>query len=62
MTETKITEQDLKELRAAYDENPTNAILERTVTQNGIGNVSYDETAIEKLNPVFSVEVKTGKV
>ncbi|CAI2676070.1 Aminopeptidase E [Apilactobacillus kunkeei] len=62
MTETKITEQDLKELRAAYEKNPTNAILERTVTQNGIGNVSYDETATEKLNPVFSVEVKTGKV
>ncbi|GAA6112567.1 C1 family peptidase [Apilactobacillus apinorum] len=62
MTETKITAEDLKDFRSAYNENTINRVLERSVTENGINNAAYDAKAIEKLNPVFSVEVKTGKV
>lgn len=62
MTETKLTASDLQELRKDYEQNPDNKVLEGAVTQNGINNVARDASVDEKLNPVFSVEVKTGKV
>lgn len=62
MTETKLTASDLQELRKDYEQNPDNKVLEGAVTQNGINNVARDASVDEKLNPVFSVEVKIGKV
>jgi bleomycin hydrolase len=61
MTKTELSTEMLKSLRTDYTNQTENTVLERAVTQNGINNVARDAAVREKLNPVFSVRVKTGK-
>ncbi|WP_276520627.1 C1 family peptidase [Apilactobacillus ozensis] len=62
LIKSELTNEMLQDLRKQYASRPESSILERAVTQNGINNVAKDKDVKSKLNPVFSVEVETGKV
>ena len=58
----QIGSDDLAMFRRDYDGNKTNAVLENSVTKNGVRNASFNWHAITDNNPHFSIDLKTGDV
>lgn len=52
----------IKQLHENYKNTPQADVLQRTITQNGVNAAATDPAATIRLDPVFSLEVKTGKV
>ncbi|WP_283584299.1 C1 family peptidase [Limosilactobacillus difficilis] len=57
-----IDQNNLKAFHKDYHDRPETAVLERTVTKNGVANASFDWHAIADNNPTFSIDLKTGDV
>ncbi|KRL28514.1 bleomycin hydrolase family protein [Limosilactobacillus frumenti DSM 13145] len=58
----QISSDDLVKFRHDYDDNQTNAVLENSVTKNGVRNASFNWHSITDNDPHFSIDLKTGDV
>lgn len=58
----KLTQADLTKLAQSYQQEPQHAVIARAIQNNGINRTARDPQAKIRLQPTFSVEVKTGKV
>lgn len=58
----QISSDDLVKFRHDYDGNQTNAVLESSVTKNGVRNASFNWHSIADNDPHFSIDLKTGDV
>lgn len=58
----QISSDDLVKFRHDYDGNQTNAVLENSVTKNGVRNASFNWHSIADNDPHFSIDLKTGDV
>lgn len=58
----EITPELINQFQADYDKRTDATVISRAVMKNGINASSEDQTASQRLNRVFSLEVKTGKV
>lgn len=58
----QISSDDLVKFRHDYDSNQTNAVLENSVTKNGVRNASFNWHSIADNDPHFSIDLKTGDV
>ena len=59
---SELNRKDIQQLKASYQKQPAHDVIARAVQENGINNVARDPKAKTRMNPVFNVEVKTGKV
>lgn len=57
-----LTMEDIRQLHAGLTEDPQHAVLTRTITHNGVNAAAFDPQAAVRLDPQFSLELKTGKV
>ena len=57
-----ISLEQLKNFQSNLDKHPGHAVNERAVSKNGILKVSTDIQAEVKMDPVFSIDLDTGKV
>lgn len=53
---------ELKQLSEQLHADSNSEVLTRTITHNGIDAAAFDPQAAVRLDPVFSLELKTGKV
>ena len=58
----QISSDDLVNFRHDYDSNQTNAVLENSITKNGVRNASFNWHSIADNDPHFSIDLKTGDV
>ena len=59
---SELTRKDLEQYQTNYRKQPRRAVIARAIQENGINNVARDPKAAVRLNHVFSVDLKTGKV
>lgn len=57
-----ITADQLNNFKTALDTHPAHAVIERAVTKNGIFATSEDYRSYVNMDPVFSIDIDTGKV
>ncbi len=57
-----LNTDDFSKLHEYFAEQTKSDVLSRIITENGIKNAAKDPNAVTRLNPVFSLEVQTGKV
>lgn len=53
---------EIKELHDNLSQQPGNELLSNIITQNGINQAAQDPKAATRLDPVFSIDLDTGKV
>ncbi|GLB46083.1 aminopeptidase [Philodulcilactobacillus myokoensis] len=59
---SQLTKADLEALEQKYQAQPQNSVISHAVMENGINKVAYDPNEKQRLNRVFSDEIKTGNV
>lgn len=59
---SELNKKDIEQLKASYQKQPERDVIARAIQDNGINNVARDPKAKTRMQPVFNVEVKTGKV
>ncbi|XIF20618.1 MAG: aminopeptidase [Acetilactobacillus jinshanensis] len=59
---SELNQKDIEQLKASYQKQPERDVIARAIQENGINNVARDPKAKSRMQPVFNVEVKTGKV
>lgn len=57
-----LEEAELNKLSNSLHKEPNAEVLTRTITHNGIDAAAFDPQAAVRLDPVFSLELETGKV
>lgn len=57
-----IDQDNINNFHKDYQNRPESAVLERTVTKNGVNAASFDWHSIADNNPTFSIDLKTGDV
>ncbi|GAY72521.1 C1 family peptidase [Lentilactobacillus kosonis] len=58
----KLTEEQIESLRQDYASQPNGDVFTRIITENGINQAAKDPEAAIRLDPVFSIDLPTGKV
>lgn len=59
---SKIKFDDINKYAKKTDSFPASRALRRAISQNGIAKASQDNKSVVNSNPIFSIEVNTGKV
>lgn len=54
-----ICEEDLKEYRSSYQNNPISRVATRAASKSSVNDICYDTEHAKKMNHKFSVEVQT---